>query len=257
MFFDIDGTLVSFNTHEIPASTVEALTIAHKKGIKIFISSGRAKVIMNHLDALENRQLIDGYITMNGAHCFIGNTIVDSHPISRQSVLKVAQYTEKLNVTCAFIGIDHIKLVHPTKIQQTIYYDYLNFDPVPEASMQEALSDEIFQLTPFISPEQEEELMPQLPDCIAGRWHPTFTDITRKGCDKANGVRKFAEYLGITPQEIMCVGDGGNDLSMIQYAGIGVAMENAPEPVKEAATYVTALVDDDGIANALKHFNII
>ena len=61
LFFDIDGTLVSFKTHEIPVSTIEALTAAKAKGIHIFISTGRPRVIINNLSALQERNLIDGY----------------------------------------------------------------------------------------------------------------------------------------------------------------------------------------------------
>ena len=75
LFFDIDGTLVSFKTHEIPVSTIEALTAAKAKGIHIFISTGRPRVIINNLSALQERNLIDGYITMNGAYCFVEDTV--------------------------------------------------------------------------------------------------------------------------------------------------------------------------------------
>ena len=74
LFFDIDGTLVSFETHRIPSSTIEALEAAHAKGLKIFIATGRPKAIINNLSELQDRNLIDGYITMNGAYCFVGET---------------------------------------------------------------------------------------------------------------------------------------------------------------------------------------
>lgn len=64
LFFDIDGTLVSFKTHQIPVSTIEALEAAKAKGIQIFISTGRPRVIINNLAALQERKLIDGYITI-------------------------------------------------------------------------------------------------------------------------------------------------------------------------------------------------
>ena len=76
LFFDIDGTLVSFETHAIPASTIEALTIAHETGIKIFIATGRPKAIINNLADIQDRGLIDGYITMNGAYCFVGDEVI-------------------------------------------------------------------------------------------------------------------------------------------------------------------------------------
>ena len=63
LFFDIDGTLVSFETHRIPPSTIEALEAAHAKGLKIFIATGRPKAIINNLSELQDRNLIDGYIT--------------------------------------------------------------------------------------------------------------------------------------------------------------------------------------------------
>ena len=74
LFFDIDGTLVSFNTHEIPNSTVEALKKASASGIKIYIPTGRPFLLINNLDSIS--QLIDGYITTNGAYCFIGDRVV-------------------------------------------------------------------------------------------------------------------------------------------------------------------------------------
>ena len=66
LFFDIDGTLVSFNTHTIPQSTLNAIAELRKKGIKLFISTGRPRVAIDNLGNLE----FDGYITMNGSYCF-------------------------------------------------------------------------------------------------------------------------------------------------------------------------------------------
>ena len=76
LFFDIDGTLVSFTTHRIPASAIEALEAAKAKGMRIFIATGRPRVIINNLAALQERGLIDGYITMNGAYCFVDDTVI-------------------------------------------------------------------------------------------------------------------------------------------------------------------------------------
>ena len=71
LFFDIDGTLVSFKTHAIPTSTVEALHRAKDRGVKIFISTGRPFSLINNLSEIEN--LKDGYITTNGAYSFLGD----------------------------------------------------------------------------------------------------------------------------------------------------------------------------------------
>ena len=68
---------------------------------------------------------------------------------------------------------------------------------------------------------------------------------------------KIIEYYGINISETMAFGDGGNDITMIEHAAIGVAMGNANEGVKEVADYITDDVDNNGIYNALKHFSII
>src|SRR5574344_2019749 len=66
LFFDIDGTLVSFQTHRIPDSTLEALTLAREKGLKLFISTGRPPRVINNLGDFS----FDGFITMNGSYCY-------------------------------------------------------------------------------------------------------------------------------------------------------------------------------------------
>ena len=104
---------------------------------------------------------------------------------------------------------------------------------------------------------QEADLMLRLSNCTSGRWHPAFTDITSGEADKGKGLQVMAEYLGLDISETMAFGDGGNDISIIREAGIGVAMGNANEEVKAMADYVTSSVDEDGVKNALVHFGII
>ena len=79
-------------------------------------------------------------------------------------------------------------------------------------------------------------------------------EVNAKGVDKGNGLLKLGEMLGIKREEIMACGDGLNDLAMIQKVGLGVAMANASEEVKEAADYVTAGNEEDGVAKAIEKF---
>ena len=83
MFFDIDGTLVSFKTHQIPASTILALTQAKANGHKVFIATGRPPLIITNLGAIEH--LIDGYVTINGALCFVGDEVVRCKDIPKRA----------------------------------------------------------------------------------------------------------------------------------------------------------------------------
>ena len=121
-----------------------------------------------------------------------------------------------------------------------------------------ALGDEaILQVTPFCTVEQEALLMPTLENCTSGRWHPAFTDITARGADKGKGLHAMADYLGLNIEETMAFGDGGNDISIIKEAGVGVAMGNAGEELKQVADYITTHVDEDGVKNALIKYGVI
>ena len=86
LFFDIDGTLVSFKTHRVPDSTIEAIGRAKTAGCLIFISTGRPVQLIDNIGAVEH--LIDGYVTTNGAHCFSGDTLLFERTIPREDVEK-------------------------------------------------------------------------------------------------------------------------------------------------------------------------
>ena len=96
-----------------------------------------------------------------------------------------------------------------------------------------------------------------MPNSKAARWTTHFTDVIPKVGGKNTGIDAVIAHFGIKLEETMEFGDGGNDIDMLKHAGIGVAMGNAVENVKEIADYITTSVDDDGITNALKHFNVI
>ena len=83
LFFDIDGTLVSFRTHRIPDSTIQALTSARQAGHRIFIATGRPPLIITNLGAIEH--LIDGYVTINGALCFVGDKVLKCKEIANET----------------------------------------------------------------------------------------------------------------------------------------------------------------------------
>ena len=113
LFFDIDGTLVSFKTHQIPVSTIEALEAAKAKGIQIFISTGRPRVIINNLAALQERKLIDGYITMNGAYCFVDDTVIYKSPIPAAEVDALTSFCHERNLPC-ILAVSYTHLTLPT-----------------------------------------------------------------------------------------------------------------------------------------------
>ncbi len=255
LFFDIDGTLVSFKTHEIPASTILALTQAKANGHRVFIATGRPPVIITNLGAIEH--LIDGYVTSNGALCFVGDKIVSCHAILPAEVRLVVEDSRRRSYGLILVGERDIAVLDPIGNVDQIFRQQLAVKFQDIVSVEEVLHQRILQMTPFFSEEYEIELMKQIPDCISGRWHPAFTDITAKKADKGQGLLAMATYENLDPAYTIAFGDGGNDATMVRTAGIGIAMGNALESLKTEADYVTTSVDEDGIRNALKHFGLI
>lgn len=256
LFFDIDGTLVSFKTHEIPPSTIFALTQAKANGHKVFISTGRPPLILNNIGAIEH--LIDGYVIINGALCFVGDEVVRCREIPQDAARLVVKDAQEKNYGLIVVGEKDVAVLDPQGEVDRVFRREIAVENLDQAKALEVVMEQrIMQLTPFFSADYERELMSLIPSCTSGRWHPAFTDITAKGADKGEGILAMAHHLGLDPQYTIAFGDGGNDTSMIIAAGIGVAMGNALESLKQVADYTTTSVDDDGVLNALKHLGLI
>ena len=155
------------------------------------------------------------------------------------------------------VGRKDVAVLDPTGSVDRIFRQYLNVREFDNPSpLQELLGQDVLQLTAFFDADYEKQMMPRLPHCVSGRWHPEFTDITSSEADKGKGIQAIARHMGFDPSRTIAFGDGGNDLSMILQAGIGVAMGNATPELKQHADYITSSVDEDGILNALQHFNL-
>lgn len=256
LFFDVDGTLVSFKTHQIPQSTIDALTEAKRRGTGIYISTGRPMRLINNLDSI--RHLIDGYISATGACCIIGDKMIKCLTIPDDEAREFVRMSNEMNFATLVVGVKELTVINPNDDVDRLYRGMLNVSYLGEGiDVEDVLNEGIIQFTPIIDTEAERIIMPRMEHCVSARWYPDFADITVRGADKGSALQAMAAHLGISMAETIAFGDGGNDKSIIKAAGTGVAMGNANDDVKAVADYVTADVDDDGIAKALRHFGII
>ena len=256
LFFDIDGTLVSFNTHKVAQSTIDGLNIAKERGIKIFISTGRPLSFINKLEDIEH--LIDGYITTNGSYNFMGKSVISMHSIPKEEVLTLVDYLNKHEYPAILVGTDNTAVINHKPIVDRIVIDTLNITNIDfSITAKTVLQQDILQIPPFITQAQQDIIMPQIPHCASERWHPEFIDTVNKQASKGKALSDIVAYNDLLISETMAFGDGGNDISMLLKAGVGVAMGNANDNVKAMANYVTSSADDDGIYKALKHFEVI
>lgn len=256
-FFDIDGTLLSFNTHQVPDSTKKALYSLREMGIKLFVATGRAPQTATYLREVFDFEF-DGYINLNGQLCFADNKIIHSHHIPKSSIEMLLPYIEEKKIACDFIEREHIYLNLENEL--TDHFNKMLGDESILGYAQDpsrALHNDVYQLGAFMSVEQEEEFLAHLPNCRCTRWHPLFADVIPSDGGKHIGMDKILEYYNIPLEESIAFGDGGNDIEMISHANIGVAMGNAMDNVKQAADFITKHVDEDGVAYALDKLGIL
>lgn len=252
VFFDVDGTLVSFRDHIMSEESVRTLDALKRKGIKVFIASGRPKIFMNNLRDYP----FDGYICMNGALVYVGDKVLFHHPADSDDIKTVARIAGEHDIPCAVYFRDGVKMNRHTDLTLEIFRE-LAIDPPAESDIS-VIEEDIYQYNLFLDEKKEAEILtPYLKNMVSTRWHPAFIDLIPKSLSKAEGIAKVIDHYGITREETMAFGDGGNDIEMLEYAGVGIAMDNASDIVKSYSDYVTLSVDDEGVTAALRHFGLL
>lgn len=254
IFLDVDGTLVSFQTHAIPQDALDALYAARSAGVRIFISTGRPPIELP--EKLLRGFPFDGYVTMNGQLCYADEQILHERSIPRDDIRKLVSLLGETAFPCLFVERDacYINRINPLVERACSAVDLA----LPEiCDARRALEQDVFQLNLFTDSTTEAAVLAQLPNCSSTRWSPHFADVVPLGGSKRVGVEKMLAHFGISPAQAMAFGDGENDVEMLRFAGIGVAMGNASDHVKACADYVTDCVEEGGIAHALRHFGII
>lgn len=249
IFLDIDGTLVSFRTHRVPQSALEAIREVRRQGVKVFIATGRPRPFINNVEEVG----CDGIISVNGACVTLADGTHLAHElIPRADIRRMVEHQRTENIPVVYASATDAFVSH---LDDRVRGVFTHLDiPLPAVRPAEtALDMDVMQLIAFFTTEQESGIMADtLQGCAAVRWHPHFADCVRRGTDKASGVDSVLRHYGLDLSEAMAFGDGGNDIGMLSHVGWGVAMGNASEAVKAAARIVTASVDEDGIAQVLR-----
>lgn len=254
VFFDIDGTIFSLKTKSIPESTRIAIKTLREKGIKVIVATGRSVNDLNHIKHIE----FDGFLTFNGGYCMtVDGQVMFRHVINSDDIKNLIDYSERSDVSFSLMYEDSVRISHESP-QVLELYSHVDI-PVPPLYHKENLDIEnVLQVNVFIDPENEDSFMREImPNSLSSRWTPLFADVNRGGVSKQRGVEYFCDYFNIDVAETMAFGDGGNDISMLKFVNIGVAMGNAGDNVKKVADFITYDVDDHGIETALIHFGLL
>lgn len=182
VFFDIDGTLLSFKTHLVPESTEKAIRELQSRGIKVIISTGRSINSLDHIRYLN----FDGFITFNGGYCVTkDDEVLFRKPIPQEDIESLLNYAMNNEpVSFSLMSENEISIFHVTPDIQKMY-DQLNL-PVPmQRNYDNFDKATVLQTNIFIQPEAEEDFMRTImPNSIASRWTPLFADVNPVGQSK-------------------------------------------------------------------------
>lgn len=252
VFFDVDGTLLSHTDTTVSPGTRAALEALKQAGILRVLATGRHS---SELADLPVRDLtFDGAVTVNGQLCLEGDgSVFYDHPITGPDRETLLRHFRERTMPLLLVERDrtYINFVNDRVRQAQAAIS----SPLPEVAVY--TGGPVYQVIAYADPAEEAALRDQLSGCRLTRWNPYGVDILSADGGKVAGMEAFLRRHGIDRGEIMAFGDGDNDAEMLAFAGIGVAMGNARESAKRAADYVTASVDEDGIAKALCHFGLL
>lgn len=261
LVLDIDGTLTN-SKKEITPATKEAVQSVMAMGHKVILASGRPTPGMRRYERELELAERGGYLlSFNGARiveCSTGNVIYQR--ILPLSLLPGLYEFAKANGCglITYLGDEVISAFEPDEYVQiearinglpirTVdnFLEFVDFD----------INKCLMTAPPETAPGFEKALQKQFGDVASiYRSEPYFIEIMPPNVDKAASLDKMIGALGVHRSNTVCCGDGFNDMTMIKYAGVGVAMGNAQEIVKEAADYITATNDEDGLVEVVNKF---
>ncbi|MFZ4676021.1 MAG: Cof-type HAD-IIB family hydrolase [Nodosilinea sp.] len=268
LVLDIDGTLAG-ESNQINAPVLEAIGQVQQRGVAVAIATGRM-----YQSALRFHQAVGSTLPLMA---YQGAFIKDPHtdtlhrhtPLPRRLALEILAYLapmEARNDLSIHLYIDDQLHVRAVIDDTKAYAERSGIEPIAAGDLATLLVDDpTLETTKLLTLSDQTDLLSDilshlgqrypLDDLYLTRSVEYFVEATHPQANKGEAVRFVAEdLLGLKPDQVMTIGDNYNDLEMLRYAGLGVAMGDAPDPVKRGADWVAPGVEADGVAVALREF---
>ena len=257
IFFDFDGTLCSFKTHTVPKSAIEGIERAQRRGVKVFLATGRHPLTFMQNDAAAALSF-DAYLTANGQYCYDSQKIIHKMYIDPADKRALVKLLEHESIPMLFQAQKEIYLSPAVETDSRVLAvnSVLSSMEAPAYPIERCLHEDVFTLMLYGGGVEERRVLSVMPNTKAVRWHPLFADLIPKCGGKDVGMDAMLAYYGIPLEATLAFGDAQNDIDMLRHAGLGVAMGNASSEVKAIADMVTDSVDDDGVYKALERLGI-
>lgn len=267
---DMDGTLLNKN-HDISEENKVAIKEAIEKGACVAVTTGRlftsAKYFANLIGAETPT------ISSNGAYIREknGNKVIYESTLTLDQILRIYDIIKKYDLTVYFNMSDAI--LSDKKLPNDHGYKLMNNLIEKEEDRIKIYEDEEIDFTKTLKKykrnilkaiciedkeleklyKAKEELKKYSDLEVVSSWNNNF-EIMKSGTSKGKAVEMLAKILKIKREEIICIGDSENDLSMIKYAGLGVAMGNGTNLIKKECDYITLTNEENGVAKVIEKF---
>lgn len=257
---DLDGTLLT-EDKQVTARTKAAIKAAREKGVQVVLASGRPHAGMMHvLEEVGINTIEDYVICFNGANILNVKTHenVYKNTITGEDLHEVNELAMKRGLHFHAFGQDGLFTEKMNKY--TDHEAEINKIDIQQRAMNTVLPDEdIIKVMIVDSEENLDKLEKELPGSFHDKYsvvrsYKWFVEFLNPKANKGVAITELASQLGISMDEVMAFGDAGNDFEMVKAAGMGIAMGNAFDYVKDIAQYVTDTNNNDGVAKAIEKF---
>lgn len=261
LVLDVDGTLVN-SKKQISEKTRQAILECQSKGVKVAIASGRCTEGIRHQAKAIGLDRFGGYIiSYNGGRITNFQTGEVIYDIPMPEGMLHTLYDYSIQEKTGFLTYHDGGIVAHSDTDPYIVSDARGCD-IPIWVPEDFHRDVKFNVNKLIltgDPEHLEKLEPKAAKDFEGqltvyRSEGFYLEMMPLGVDKAYGIDRLLRRMGYSRHQTICCGDGFNDIPMIEYAGIGVAMANASEIVRRKADYVAPSCDEDGLVDVIERF---
>ncbi len=241
-FFDIDGTLVDFHTHQISAKTVEALARLRAQGVILCLATGRSPLTLPCFPEIK----FDVFLTFNGSYCYDSEQILFSNPIPHEDILKLIENSASIDRPVC-IATKNRLAANGTDKDLTDYFRIAGLEVEIAKDFDDLLQEKIYQVMMGCYKPEYPLVMKDVQHAKIAAWWDRAVDIIPANGGKGIAIKKVLEHYHLDPEEAIAFGDGNNDIDMLQSVGTGIAMGNASEQLKAVADHVCGHVAQDGI----------
>ena len=251
-FFEVDGTLIEMGTGKMNDQTRNALCSLQKNGVKLVVCTGRSPLKVPRFDGFD----WDAEIAFNGACIEADGKVISSRALDPADMEAIVRSTEKLQRGLAAAGRDFFS----AKRTDPALVEYFGFSKTPiqeDPDFDLKIKEPVYQLMVSCSPEEYKEILKNTHSSVLVSWWNQAADVVSKECSKGNALREVLDYYGFSREESIAFGDGLNDVSMLEAAGLGIAVDNADDEVKKHADLVIGSVSENGVAAYLENTGLI